>query len=115
MRAAMTGLFIFLTSCLLMLIDSRAIIFVVMFGFCGGFFLVHTILPGFINRMAEKDKSLVNALYLSFYYFGGTLGSYFPGFIYQRLGWNSYILFLSLIIFIGISFALGVGRKAAHI
>lgn len=115
MRAALTGLCLFLASCLLMLIGSRAVIFIVMFGFCGGFFLVHTVLPGFINRMADKDKSLINALYLCFYYFGGTLGSYLPGFIYQRFGWNAYVLSLCLVILVGIAFALDVRGRAAHL
>lgn len=114
MRTAITGLCIFLLSCLLMLSDRRMVIFFVMFGFCGGFFLLHTVLPGFINRMADKDKSLINALYLNFYYFGGTLGSFFPGLIYQIWGWNIYVLFLSAFIVIAMFLSLGIIRNHDH-
>lgn len=69
---------------------------------CLGQFLAHSINPGLVNRMADKDKAAVNGLYLAVYYMGGALGSYLPGFVYMRWGWNSLVL--SLCVLLAMSF-----------
>ncbi|MBQ9405574.1 MAG: MFS transporter [Desulfovibrio sp.] len=56
-----------------------------------GEFIVHALAPGLINYLATKsghcDRGMVNGLFLSCYYFGGTLGSWLPGVLYAREGW----------------------------
>lgn len=69
-------------------------IFLTMCLTCLGQFLAHSISPGLVNRMADKDKAAVNGLYLSVYYMGGALGSYVPGLVYVYWGWNGLIISL---------------------
>ena len=63
-----------------------------------GFFLVHSLLSAFINHRATGSKGLVNGLYLAFYYSGGALGSWLPGFLYRASGWNTYIATLTALL-----------------
>jgi len=39
---------------------------------------------------------VVNGIYLAFYYSGGVLGSYLPGFVYRCFGWSSFVSILLL-------------------
>ncbi|MDR1615018.1 MAG: MFS transporter, partial [Campylobacteraceae bacterium] len=48
--------------------------------------------------------SITNGLYLSFYYAGGTLGSFLPGFFYQYFGWHIFLAFLGLMLLCGTVF-----------
>lgn len=60
-----------------------------------GEFIVHALAPGLINRLATAsgrcDRAMVNGLFLSCYYFGGTLGSWIPGLVYAGQGWNTCV------------------------
>jgi len=56
-----------------------------------GFFLVHAVLSGYINRHAGEDASVVNGLYVSIYYAGGAAGSYVPGLVYETAGWYAFL------------------------
>lgn len=87
------GIFLFL-----FIIPSIPVLFIVMFGFCAGMFLVHSVASGYLNRIATEQKNLINGLYISFYYSGGVLGSYIPGIIYKNFGWTSFIVFLMFFI-----------------
>ena len=51
-------------------------------------FTVHSVLSGYVNHLARRRKGVVNGLYVSLYYAGGTLGSYLPVVIYEARGWN---------------------------
>ena len=104
MPAVIAGLAVYAAMMLFFNVGSVPVIFVSMFIFCGGMFLVHSTASGYINKHAKNSKGLVNGLYVAFYYTGGTIGSYFPGFIYKRYGWASFVAFL----FVVVSFALGV-------
>ncbi len=68
--------------------------YVTMLVFAAGMFTLHSVLSAFLNHLETKRKGLVNGLYVSAYYGGGALGSYFPGFLYQKFGWTTFILFL---------------------
>ena len=92
------GIFIFGISLLLFLIPNITCIFLAMFLLCSGQFLEHSINPGLINRICPYNKNTLNCLYVSFYYMGGALGSYFPGIIYEKFGWNIFIFFLSTVL-----------------
>jgi YNFM family putative membrane transporter len=69
-------------------------LFGLLFIFCGAMFLVHATAAGWLNRMASSGKGIANGLYISAYYFGGVLGSYLPGLVYQRYNWTIFILAL---------------------
>ena len=59
------------------------VFFAVMFLFCGAMFLVHATASGLLNRRAGAGKGIVNGLYVAFYYGGGTVGSFLPGYAYR--------------------------------
>jgi len=61
-------------------------------------FTLHSVLSAFLNHLETERKGLINGLYVSAYYSGGALGSYFPGFIYQGVGWPAFIAFLLLLL-----------------
>ncbi|MCB1786545.1 MAG: MFS transporter [Chromatiaceae bacterium] len=73
--------------------------------FAAGMFTLHSVLSAFLNHLETERKGLVNGLYVSAYYAGGALGSYLPGFIYQRVGWPAFIgtLLVLLLILTGLS------------
>jgi YNFM family putative membrane transporter len=52
-----------------------------------GMFTAQAIGPAYVNETAREAKGGANALYLAFYYLGGTLGSWLPGLAWQRWGW----------------------------
>ncbi len=103
MRAILFGIVIFLISTTLYVIENPLIIFLNVFLFCLGMFIVHTVSTRIANSLKESQKSLTSGMYLSFYYIGGTVGSIIPPMFYQTFGWNNTIylcMFLLFIIFI---------------
>ncbi|GAB4435078.1 MAG: MFS transporter [Anaerolineae bacterium] len=72
-------------------------LFGLLFLFCGAMFLVHATAAGWLNRLAERQKGIVNGLYISAYYGGGVLGSYLPGLLYERFSWTVFILSLAMV------------------
>ena len=53
-----------------------------------GMFTAQALGPSYVNEAAREAKGGANALYLAFYYLGGTLGSWLPGIAWQRWGWS---------------------------
>lgn len=103
MRAILFGIVIFLVSTTLYVIQNPLIIFLNVFLFCLGMFIVHTVSTRIANSLKESQKSLTSGMYLTFYYIGGTVGSIIPPMFYQLYGWNNTIylcMFLLFIIFI---------------
>jgi MFS transporter, YNFM family, putative membrane transport protein len=58
---------------------------------CLGMFTAQSIAPSFVNASAPRAKGGANALYLSFYYVGGTLGSVLPGLAWQAWRWPGVV------------------------
>ncbi|MBE0496178.1 MAG: MFS transporter [Campylobacterales bacterium] len=77
--------------------------FAVMFLFCLGMFVVHSIASGYINKLTHEYKGIANGLYISFYYAGGTLGTFLPGVVYEYGGWHWFLGFLTLAVLVGAS------------
>lgn len=109
-RAILAGLAFYLAVTPLLAIPCEAAIFAAMSLFCGSMFLVQTTAPGVVNRLAPARGSVVNGLYLSFYYSGGALGSYLPGFVYRRFGWGVFILGLTALLALALFLAAGLRR-----
>lgn len=103
-RAMIFGMFIYIIGLQLFNIEMFATMFVSMFIFCLGMFMIHSIATGFINKLSNGRKSIINGLYLSFYYAGGTFGSFLPGVFYQHFGWHIFLFFLGFILFLGLAF-----------
>jgi YNFM family putative membrane transporter len=87
--------------------------FAAMLAMSTGFFLVHAMLSAFLNHAAPHSKGVVNGLYVSFYYSGGALGAYLPGFVLRAHGWTSYLLVLCAVFCVGVICLLGLRRIRA--
>ncbi len=86
------GILVFGVGLLFFLIENYIMMFITMFVFCAGLFTAHSLLSGFVNKLARQNKAIANGLYISFYYTGGTLGSVLPGAIFQRYGWRVFLI-----------------------
>ena len=103
-KAITAGIIILIIAIQIFRVDSFEWIFIAMVIFCLGNFISHSIASGFINKMATSHKGISNGLYVSFYYFGGALGSFVPGFIYMPFGWNALLWFISGVSLISLIF-----------
>ncbi len=92
------GLLIYVPMLPLMVLPSGLALFLSLCVICIGHFTAHSNAPGIINRLTTLDKGMINGLYLTCYYSGGSLGSWIPGFVYHDFGWNGcMVLFGTLI------------------
>ncbi len=101
----LTGIILFMVGTVGFAVNDYRIMFVFMFVFCVGMFTIHTILSGLLNKMSKQNKALVNGLYLSFYYTGGAIGSFFPGFIYKQYGWDVFLLLMITVLVFAFGFS----------
>ncbi|MGE4297263.1 MAG: MFS transporter [Desulfovibrionaceae bacterium] len=115
-RAMAVGLFCYLGAVGLFFIPSVWVLFCAMFLFCAGMFSVHSTAPGYLNNLAARHgmgKGVVNGLYLSFYYTGGAMGSYLPGFLFDRYGWNAFVGGMACVVGVALAIVLLVVRPGA--
>lgn len=96
-NAILSGVFIALISIYCFSFESYKGLFFAMFVLCVGNFIAHSTASGFVNKLADEHKGIANGLYISFYYLGGALGSFLPGFIYLYFGWISFLLCLGAV------------------
>ena len=91
-------------------ISNIMVLSVMMVVLAAGFFLVHSVLSGFLNDVAREHKGVVNGVYVTAYYLSGAVGSWLPFLVYQDIGWN--ITMLALLFLLGLSaiFILGLAR-----
>ena len=78
------------------LLHSLMWIYVGMFVMCFGSFIAHSVLNALNNSLNPKYKAASSGLYLSFYYTGGTLGSYLSSFVFELFGWQMLIISLAI-------------------
>ncbi len=91
-------------------ISDYMVMFGGMFVFCAGFFIIHSVASGLISKLAHEKRAISNGLYLSFYYAGGTFGTFAPGVFFEYLGWNAFVVLLSLVVLFTLFFALKVSK-----
>ncbi|MCA1927030.1 MAG: MFS transporter [Calditerrivibrio sp.] len=96
------GMIIYMISLPIFNVKSIPFIFFAMFIFCTGMFTVHSVASGYLNKISKHNKGIVNGMYVSFYYTGGVLGTFLPGYIYKHFGWGSFLISLSLMILVAI-------------
>ena len=100
--------------CLALIADYR-ILALVMGVLPFGFFLVHSLLSGYLNKIAEDNgrhhKGVVNGIYVASYYLSGALGSWLPFYVYEAAGWNMVVYTLTGILTVSAVFLSGVGRQ----
>lgn len=102
-RAMLLGYAMFMTATAALWLENVWLNFILLFAFCGGNFLVHSVAAAEVNRQAHRHKSITNATYLCAYYSGGVVGSYVPIWIYQNYGNQAFVCVLLLIASIGLS------------
>ncbi len=94
LQAILAGITLFICGTLFFFTTSYTVMFSGMFVFCGGMFMAHSLLSGLVNKLADTNKGLVNGVYISCYYMGGTIGSFLPGAIFEYYGWNIFLFVL---------------------
>lgn len=92
--AVRIGVIVFFLGTTIFMVEDYRIMFGAMFVFCTGLFMAHSLLSGLVNKMAMENKAIANGVYISFYYMGGTFGSFVPGYFFNEYGWSGFILFL---------------------
>jgi len=97
-RTLVAGSLIYLLGTAAYALPGNQLAYLSMLIFAAGMFTLHSVLSAFLNHLETERKGLINGLYVSAYYSGGALGSYFPGFIYQSIGWSAFIAFLLLLV-----------------
>ncbi len=97
-RGLLLGLAVFSAGLFALLFVAYAGMVVTMFFLAAGFFLIHALLSGLANHLAQEHRGVVNGLYVSIYYLSGALGSWLPGYLYEGLGWGGAIVVLMLIL-----------------
>ncbi len=73
-------------------------VYLAMFAFCGGMFLIHTRLSGQVNQKGGSHRGVVNGIYIAAYYLGGSLGSWLAVEVYRYLGWLPFLTAVALVL-----------------
>ncbi len=89
--AVSAGIVIFFVGTVIFMVEKYSVMFIGMFVFCTGLFMAHSLLSGFVNKLARENKAIANGVYISFYYTGGTIGSFLPGAVFERYGWQMFL------------------------
>jgi len=101
LRTILFGIMIFSLSTILFLFTNPIFMFSMVFLFCVGMFIIHTLATRIANSLKGSQKALTSGMYLAFYYIGGTIGSIVPPYIYLNYGWeNTILLFFTILCFI---------------
>ncbi len=104
-RAMMCGALIFIVGVLGLNVLNVAFMLGAMIVVCIGNFITHAIASGYLNTTQTTHKPIANGLYVSFYYLGGTLGSFAPQIIYQNASWAIFLAILAVILSFCVLFA----------
>ena len=110
-KTILFGIFIYLIGLQIFHMNDYLMMFGGMFVFCAGFFIIHSVASGLISKLAHEKRAISNGLYLSFYYAGGTIGTFAPGIFYQYLGWPIFLGLLSLVVLSTLYFAFQLQRS----
>lgn len=81
--------------------------------FCGAMFVIHANASAQINAVSKAPPSLTNGMYVSFYYCGGSAGSFLPGLIYNQFGKVAFLLSLLCVCITGLLLIVGY-RKLSN-
>lgn len=92
--AVRAGIIVFFVGTTLFYVKDYRVMFLAMFVFCTGLFMAHSLLSGFVNKMTIENRAIANGVYISFYYMGGTFGSFIPGYFFENYGWSGFLFFL---------------------
>lgn len=108
------GIALYFGGTLIFMVESYPVMFVGMFVFCTGLFMAHSLLSGFVNKLAHENKAIANGVYISFYYTGGTLGSFAPGVVFEYFGWQVFLGVLLLVLLLALLFTRLLKKAVDH-
>lgn len=114
-RAVTIGLSLFILFIPLILLQNYFMLFVALLGSSAGFTLVYTTMPGIVNRSSTMEKSVINGVYISMYYFFASMGTYFPVLLYSKFGVYYYVFFLLICISIATIIAIKARDVQGHL
>jgi YNFM family putative membrane transporter len=86
------GAGLFAVSLSLTLLPSVTVVAVALTCICAGYFAVHAAAVGALNRRMSSARGRANALYVLFYYVGGTVGITVSGFAWSHGRWPAVVL-----------------------
>lgn len=99
----------------LALLASVEVLFIVMIIMPFGFFLIHSLLSGSLNKLADESqahhKGVVNGIYVAAYYLSGALGSWMPFYFYEGVGWDATLMIQTGILLLSFRFVLAITRQ----
>ena len=98
----------------LLLIPSVAAVIFGLLGVCAGFFSIHAVAVGLLNRKLSMNHGKANALYMLFYYTGGWLGITGAGFAFERFGWPGVVAFVICFLIIPLLTGLSEQKTSRH-
>lgn len=110
-RVMIGGYILFVMVLFSMLIPYTLVLFVLLFPFCGAMFLVHSVATVAVHNRAEGNRGVASALYVSSYYCGGVMGSYFPGLVFKSQGWETMVVVLAGFSILGVLLLVMFYRK----
>ncbi len=111
-RLMAAGLAIAAAGVALTLAPSLALIVAGLVVLCAGMFTAQSIAPSYVNVTAPRAKGGASALYLAFYYVGGTLGASLPGLAWQRWRWPGVVATSLAALVIGLAADLALCRRS---
>jgi YNFM family putative membrane transporter len=114
-RAMVGGLVFFILALLVMAVPQVAALVGGMFLLCGASFLTHATATGYLNSHISQYKGVVNGLYVAFYYGGGAVGSYLPGYVYRGFGWSGFVAVLIVVLLVALLLAVRLSHLAASL
>lgn len=85
------ALLVTLLANLLTVMPSTAILIGALLLLCFANFVVQSTATAFVAATAEFERAGANALYLFFYYVGGSLGGFLPGLLWPLFGWGGVL------------------------
>lgn len=109
-RTMVTALVLYLLALALLGVPSVPLLLATIFLFCGAMFLTHATATGLLNRLADEHKGMINGLYVAFYYGGGAVGSFLPGYVYRGAGWVGFISVLLGVVLVALLLAVSLAR-----
>ena len=97
---------------LLLLIPRVTAVIMGLLGVCAGFFTIHSVAVGLLNRKLSRNHGKANALYMVSYYSGGWLGITGAGFAFERFGWPGVVFFVMCFLVIPLVTGIREGNAA---
>jgi len=105
------ALFISMSGVLITLVQNLWVVIVGITLCSTGVFVCQIITNRSIGEVAGRSRASAVGLYVTFYYFGGFVGSVVPGWLWERGGWTYCAAFIVLVLLAALLFTLIVWKR----